>query len=311
MLVEFGLQVGQHGYTYEQLKVYALKAERVGLDSFHVYDHFYGPLGSSEPDLKPLHEAWMVMAALSEVTKKIRLGTLVNCVLYRYPSMLAKQGASFDVISDGRLDFFVGAGWYEHEFTAFGIPFPSAGVRIKMLAEAIQIIRQMWTEEKPSFEGSYYTLKEAINEPKPIQKPHPPIWVGGWGPKVLKIAVQYGEGHNLGWTSFEEYKQKSALLDQYCDELGKKTQNFKRSFATSLWIGKDLEALEKKWKEYQPTARRDRSAVTFGTPEEVAEQLGRFIDETGVSYFLVNRPGPLTFEESIQFFCEEAIPLLK
>ncbi|MFX0203897.1 MAG: LLM class flavin-dependent oxidoreductase, partial [Candidatus Hodarchaeota archaeon] len=301
--------VGQHGYSFEQLKSYALKSERVELDSFHVYDHFYGPLGNSEPDFKPQLEAWMVMAALSEVTKKIRLGALVNCVLYRYPSMLAKQGASFDVISNGRLDFFVGAGCYEHEFTAYGISFPSAGVRIKMLAEAIQIIRKMWTEEKPSFAGTYYMLKEAINEPKPIQKPHPPIWVGGWGPKVLKVAVQYGDGHNLGWTSFEEYKQKSALLDQYCDEFGKK--DFKRSFATSLWIGKDRETLEKKWKEYQHTARRDRSAVTFGTPEEVAEQLGRFIDETGVSYFLVNRPGPLMFEESIQIFCEEVIPLIK
>ncbi len=224
-LVEFGLQVGQHGYSFEQLKSYVLKSERVELDSFHDYDHFYGPLGSSEPDFKPLLEAWMVMAAFSEVTKKIRLGALVNCVLYRYPSMLAKQGASFDVISNGRLDFFVGAGWYEHKFTAYGISFPPAGVRIKMLTEAIQIIRKMWTEEKPSFAGTYYMLKEAINEPKPIQKPHPPIWVGGWGPKVLKVAVQYGDGHNLSWTSFEEYKQNQHYLISIAMNLGRRTLN--------------------------------------------------------------------------------------
>ncbi|MFQ6123007.1 MAG: LLM class flavin-dependent oxidoreductase [Candidatus Heimdallarchaeota archaeon] len=95
--------------------------------------------------------------------------------------------------------------------------------------------------EKPSFEGTYYTTKDAINEPKPVQKPHPPIWVGGWGLKSLKVAVQYGDGHNLGWTLFEEYKQKSELLDHYCDELGKK--DFKRSYLMSLWIKEYRETL--------------------------------------------------------------------
>lgn len=309
-MIEFGLNVGQYSYSFEQLKDFAVKAEHWGFDSFHVYDHFFGPLGSSEPDLKPLYEAWMVMAALSGVTKKIRLGALVNCVLYRYPSVLAKQGASLDAISNGRLDFFVGAGWYEHEFTAYGIPFPSPAERIQRLKEVIQIIRKMWMEEKPSFKGTYYSIKEAINEPKPVQKPYPPIWVGCRRPQILKIAVQYGDGHNNGWVPFEEYQKNAALMDQYCDEFGKKPQDFKRSFATSLWIGKDRKTLEKKWKDFSAISRRDRDSVIFGTPDEAAEQLGKFIDVTNVSYFLVNRPGPLTFEESIQLFSEEVIPLL-
>lgn len=146
--------MGQYGYTYQQLKTYVVKAEQGGLDSFHEYDHFYGPLGSFDPDLKPLHEAWMVIAALSEVIKSSQLGSLVNGVLYRYPSMFAKQEASFDVISNGRLDFFIGAGWYEHEFNVYGIPFPRASRRIAQLSEAMQIIRKMWTEENPSFEGT-------------------------------------------------------------------------------------------------------------------------------------------------------------
>ena len=144
-----------------------------------------------------LLESWTALAALARDTTRIRLGTSVLCNSYRHPSVLAKMAATLDVISEGRLDLGLGAGWFKREFEAYGIPFPPAGERVSALGEALEVMKIMWTEPNPVYEGRFYTLDGAICDPPPVQKPHPPLWVGGEGDRVQRIAAQFAQGINI------------------------------------------------------------------------------------------------------------------
>jgi len=167
----------------------AKKIEQLGFDTAWVYDHFHTvPV----PTQEATHECWTLMAALAATTDTIRLGQMCTCNSYRLPSYMAKVATTVDIISGGRLDFAIGAGWYEHEYLAYGYEFPRAGIRIAQLDEAVQIIKQMWTEEESTFEGEYFSVKGAINQPKPLQDPHPPLWIAGGGEKkTLRTVAKY------------------------------------------------------------------------------------------------------------------------
>src|SRR5829696_6078161 len=142
------------------------EAERLGLDSIWLYDHFHTvPM----PELETTFECWISTAALARETTNVRIGQMVTCNSYRNPALLAKMASTVDVMSHGRLDFGIGAGWYEHEYPAYGYPYPSDGERLRMLGEALQVIRAMWTEPYATFGGKYYQIREAINEPKGVQ----------------------------------------------------------------------------------------------------------------------------------------------
>ena len=172
LVIKFRVQIAQDALDYPNVKRIASECEKLEFDSIWLYDHFY-PL--SPPFNKSVLESWTTLTALALETKAIRLGVLVTCNLFRHPSVLAKMSATVDVISGGRLQFGIGAGWYEEECLAYGIQFPKASVRIRRLRESVQIVKKMWTEEKSDFEGRYYRIKDAICEPKPVQKPHPPV----------------------------------------------------------------------------------------------------------------------------------------
>ena len=139
------------------------------------YDHFYGLVHNS----KLTHEGWTTLAAMAVVIRTARVGCMVTGVTYRNPAILAKMAVTVDHICGGRLEFGIGAGWHEAEHRGYGIEFPSAGTRVAMLDEALTVIRRLWTEDSVTFEGQFYTLRDALCEPKPIQRPHPPIIVGG------------------------------------------------------------------------------------------------------------------------------------
>ena len=172
----------------------ATKIEKLSFESLWVYDHFHTV---PTPSIQPTYECWTLMSALSQTTENIRLGQMCTCNSYRHPSYLTKVASNIDVMSNGRLEFAIGAGWYDQEYTAYGYDYPSAGVRLKMLEEAIKIYIEMSTKEKGNFEGKYYKIKDAINEPKPLQKPYPPLWVCGGGEKVtLKLLAKYGDYGN-------------------------------------------------------------------------------------------------------------------
>src|SRR3954449_9032246 len=203
---------------YETMTRFGQEAEKLGFDSIWLYDHFHTV---PQPELETTFECWISTAALARDTSTIRIGQMVTCNHYRSPSLLAKMASTVDVLSHGRLDFGIGAGSYEEEFNAYGYPFPDGPTRLRMLDEALQVIRAMWSEPYATFEGQYYQVRGAINEPKGVQKPHPPIWVGGSGEKVtLKLVAKYGDACNISvGVDVQEYKRKYDILREHCDKV--------------------------------------------------------------------------------------------
>ena len=171
-----------------------------------------------------------LLSAFAALTSRVRIGLMVTGNTYRHPAVLANIAATVDVISGGRLDFGIGAGWNETEHSAYGIPLYSPGERIRRFGEACEIIKRMWTETAPSFDGRYYQIKEAYCEPKPVQKPYPPFVIGGSGEKLtLRIVAQYASIWNCVGSDIENFKQKSAILDTHCAAIGRDPQTIQRS----------------------------------------------------------------------------------
>ncbi|MEY2523327.1 MAG: hypothetical protein QOJ66_1892, partial [Ilumatobacteraceae bacterium] len=167
----------------------AIRAEALGYDSIWVYDHFHNV---PRPAGEAVFECWTTIAAISQLTSTVRLGQMVGCNGYRQPSVLAKITSTIDVISGGRLDWGIGAGWYENEFKGYGFEFPAPKDRIGMLRECVEIVKSMWSEPETTYQGKYYQLSRANCDPKPLQSPHPPIWIGGGGEQLtLRIVARH------------------------------------------------------------------------------------------------------------------------
>ena len=220
----------------------ANKIEELNYESLWVYDHFHTV---PKPTQDPTYECWTLMSALSQTTNKLRLGQMCTCNSYRNPAYLTKVASNIDVMSGGRLEYAIGAGWYDQEYKAYGYDYPSAGVRLKMLEEALQIYIAMTTQDKASFEGDYYKIKDAINQPKPLQKPYPPLWVCGGGEKVtLKLLAKYGDYGNWD-VDVEGFVHKSKILKTHCEEQNRNYSDIKKTLHTNVIIGnneKDLDA---------------------------------------------------------------------
>src|SRR6202166_4273006 len=212
--------------AYETMTRVAQEAETLGFDSIWLFDHFHTvPVPTQEVTF----ECWTSTAALARDTKRVRIGQLVTCNGYRNPALLAKMASTVDVLSHGRLNFGIGAGWYEHEYRAYGYDYPDAPERLRYLREAVQVILAMWTQEEAVFEGKYYQVHGAINQPKGVQQPHIPILIGGGGEKVtLKLVAQYGDACNFG-NGIANIKHKLAVLKQHCDELGRDYNSIRRT----------------------------------------------------------------------------------
>lgn len=300
---------------YEHMTRFGQEAERLGYDSIWVYDHFHTV---PTPELETNFECWISTAALARDTKTIRVGQMVTCNNYRNPSLLAKMASTVDVLSHGRLDFGIGAGWYEEEYRAFGYDFPDGPTRLKMLDEALQIIRAMWTEPYATFEGKYYRVDGAINEPKGVQKPYPPIWVGGGGEKVtLKLVAKYGDACNISAMAPEEYKHKFDVLKEHCENLGRDYSTVMKTthnFVTLLKPGEDPEKVTaparerfKKARGFDISLEDYRKATFVGTSQEVTDYLGK-LQDIGTEYFVIYFRNDLTNTEVIQQFAEEVMP---
>ena len=205
----------------------AQRAEELGFDSIWVYDHFHNV---PRPAHEAVFECWTVMAAISQLTTKIRLGQMVGCNLYRPPALLAKITSTLDVISGGRVDWGIGAGWYENECRGYGYPFPVPKERIAMLRESVEIVKSMWSQEETTYDGKHYQLVRANCDPKPLQSPRPPIWIGGGGEQLtLRVVAQHADHSNFGGSA-DEFARKIEILKGHCaavgrdpDEIGKTT----------------------------------------------------------------------------------------
>ena len=234
-------------------------------------------------------EGWTTLGVIAGLTSKIRLGTLVTGNIYRHPSILAKMGATLDVLSKGRLFMGIGAGWNEEESKAYGVPFPSTKERFRRLEEALQVIRKMWTEERASFDGQFYKIHDAYCNPKPIQKPHPPIMVGGSGEReTLKLVAKYADACNL-FGSPETIKRKLGVLREHCKAVGRDYNSILKTKLGVVLIDKDRASLDKMIAERYRNVPVERQSefATVGTPEEVRRQMESFSD-AGVEYFIMS-----------------------
>jgi F420-dependent oxidoreductase-like protein len=231
--LNFGIKTAPQHTTYEAMKRVWLEADTVpSIEHAWLFDHF---MPIRDEVTGPCLEGWSLLSAFAALTSRVRIGLMVTGNTYRHPAILANIAATVDVISGGRLDFGIGAGWNETEHSAYGIPLYTPGERIRRFGEACEVIKRMWTETAPTFEGKYYQIKDAYCEPKPIQKPYPPFVIGGSGEKLtLRIVAQYAAIWNFVGGTVEEYKQKSAILDEHCAAVGRDPQTIQRSIQT--WI---------------------------------------------------------------------------
>ena len=311
-MVKFALQIEpQFGFSYEQIRDLAVLCEEAGFHSLWCSDHLFLDERSAERDC---WEAWTALAGLSRETSTLRLGTLVTGNAYRYPSILAKIAACVDVMSDGRLEFGFGAGWKEPEYIAYGIPFPSARERVDRFEEALQVVRAMWSEPKANFDGRYYQIKDAFCAPKPVQKPHPPIWVGGNGPRIIELAARYGDGVNFTSASTPEiYAARLETLRDACGRVGRDYDTVRLSNFNGIVIGADEGKVEHQLRNvaqrFGTTVEEARGSYPFvGTADQAVEWYSRFID-LGVELFNVVVPFGRE-AESVQLMADKVLPKL-
>lgn len=314
MALKFGLLVPQ-GWTmdlagikdpveaYETMTSVAQTADEVGFASAWFVDHFHT---IPRPSQEITFECWMSTAALARDTRNIRVGQMVTCNSYRNPALLAKMASTVDVLSQGRLNFGIGAGWYEHEYRAYGYEYPDAPVRLRHLREAVQVILAMWKEEEAHFEGTYYQVRGAVNQPKGVQKPHIPLLIGGGGEKVtLKLVAQYADACNVG-DNPTSMKQKLAILKQHCEAMGRNYESIRRTSTTFCFMAdSDAQALAQLPTELKARLGKAVDTALIGGPETIRQRLAAY-EEAGAQELLM-RFVDGTNPEAIRRFAQEFI----
>jgi len=289
-------------------------------ESVWVYDHLHTvPVPSEEAT----HEAWTLMAALAASTSRVRLGQMCTCMAYRNPAYLAKVAATVDVVSGGRAEMGIGAGWYEHEWRAYGYGFPRAGERIGMLDEGVQIMRDLWADGTATLHGKYYDVDGAICRPLPLQSDGVPLWIAGGGEKkTLRIAAQYAAYTNFSGT-VEEFKHKSEVLAGHCRDVGTDFDAITRSANYNVVIGRDESEVQQRldWirDHYAGVLPEDRAAQMLedyrsgpavGTPEQIVETL-RGLQDVGMTYAICYFAEAAYDRSGIELFEREVAPTLR
>jgi F420-dependent oxidoreductase-like protein len=261
--LSFGIKTAQQHTTYEDMLAVWREAEDIPvIEHAWLFDHF-APIQGDVAGF--CLEGWTMLAAFAAVTERLRLGLMVTGNTYRHPAVLAKIAATVDVISGGRLDFGIGAGWNEYEHESMGIPLYKPGERIRRFEEACEVIKRLFTEQTVNFDGRYYQLKDAHGEPKPVQKPYPPFVIGGGGEKLtLRVVAKYADIWNYTGGSVEEFAHKVGVLREHCAEIGRDPDEIELSYQYRL------------------------DAEDFGASVDV---LKRFID-AGATHIVLYLPSP-------------------
>ena len=294
--------------AYETMTGVAQTTEELGYDSVWLFDHFHTvPVPTQEVTF----ECWMSTAALARDTKRVRIGQIVTCNLYRNPALLAKMASTVDVLSHGRLNFGIGAGWYEHEFKAYGYEYPDAPTRLRYLREGVQVILKMWTEEEAYFEGNYYHVRGAINQPKGVQKPHIPMLIGGSGEKVtLKLVAQYGDACNIGYLEPEATARKFEIMRKHCEDVGRNYDDIHRTIMLNCSIAERDEQAYQRAQAANfarnvggPENLRTRSLV--GTPEAIRKRLNEY-EQIGAQEVILFFPAEERLE-SLRLFAKDVM----
>jgi len=296
---------------YEAMTRVAKAADATPIfDSIWVFDHFHTV---PTPELETVFEAWTITAALARDTQRVNVGQMVTCLGYRNPALLAKIASTVDVLSHGRLYCGIGAGWYEHEWLAYGYGFPDTRDRMRAFREATEILVKMWTEDYPEFKGEYHSIDKPINEPKGVRKPYPSLWIGGSGEQVtLKLVAKYGNACNVGGDP-DTLRHKFGVLRQHCERVGRNYDEIIRSSNVNIFpieAGADPEkATEAARAPYKMSYEDFLKQATVGTPDQLVAALQPKLD-AGVNYLIVSFPRIAYDHTPMQIFAEQIAPRL-
>jgi F420-dependent oxidoreductase-like protein len=291
--------------AYETMTRVAQEAEALGFDSIWLFDHFHTV---PTPTQEVTFECWTSTAALARDTQRVHIGQMVTCNGYRNPALLAKMASTVDTLSHGRLDFGIGAGWHEHEYLAYGYDYPDAPERLRHLREAVQVILAMWTQDEAVFEGKYYHVRGAINQPKGVQKPHIPLLIGGGGEQVtLKLVAQYGDACNVGHLDVEGIEHKFSILKKHCDEVGRDYNSIRRTVMFNCAIAETDEEAMAKSKPFQRNipSGRIREQALVGTPDVIRKRLEE-IEQAGAQEIILYMPDSAQLE-AVRMFARECM----
>ena len=283
----------------------AVLAEELGYDSVWVYDHFHNvPVPAHET----MFECWTTLAAISQCTSRVRLGQMVGCALYRNPGLLAKVTSNIDVMSGGRLDWGIGAGWYDGEFRAYGYDFPSNADRIRMLRETVEIVKLMWSEPDATYEGRHFSIAGAQCDPKPVQSPHPPIWIGGGGEQLtLRVVARLADRSNFGGNP-DEWAHKCKVLEGHCADVGRDYNEITKTWSPEVFVREtEAEVAAAGSRSFWGESVESWTAGNLvGTPEQVAERIATYRDLGcgGIVPWVSDYPDT----ETLRLFAEKVMP---
>lgn len=283
----------------------ALLAERLGYDSIWLYDHFHNV---PKPAHEAVFECWTTMAAISQITTRVRLGQMVGCNSYRNPALLAKITSTIDVISGGRLDWGIGAGWYENEYRGYGYEFGRPKERIGMLRESVEIVESMWTQAETTYDGDHYRLHRAQCDPKPLQQPTPPIWIGGGGEQLtLRVVANHADCSNFGGNP-SEWAHKREVLKGHCAAVGRDEATIRKTWSPEVFVRSteaevDAAGSRSFWGE---PLESWRAGNLVGTPEQVSEKIRTYIDLGCTGFIPWASDYPDT--ETMELFATEVMP---
>jgi len=265
----WGVHAGLQNTSIEELRDLWSHIEDLGFEWISIWDHFY----SSDLVSTNCLEAVTTHTTLAAHTSRVRCGSLVYCAGYRHPAVLANAIATIDHVAGGRADLGLGAGWCEPEYRAYGIPFPSPGVRLDILEESVACIRSLLRDESTTFEGEHFTLTEAVCDPKPVQS-ELPIWIGGGGEKrTLRIAARYADGWNIPFVPPEEYSRKREVLESHCADVGRDVGEIRCT--VNVGVAKDDAALET---QFGSMAEFVRPGILMGSADEMVDRVGQYVE---------------------------------
>jgi F420-dependent oxidoreductase-like protein len=312
--MKFGLQInpyqpGKTGNPWDSVAQAARALDESAFDSLWLYDHLLYEGGySGHPYAEPVMECFTTLGAIAAITRRVRLGQLVLGVPYRNPALMTKEATTLDLISQGRSILGIGAGWHKREYEAYGYgTFEEVPVRMKRLEEAIKVVLALWTQRPATFEGKFYRLDNVVETPPPVQKPHPPIMIGGSGEKVtLRLVAQYAQFCNVSGDP-STVRQRFAILREHCERLDRPYDEITRSIYTTVIVGKnesEVRAKQERLKDFIPT----RGAL-IGTTSQLIDTFADYA-RVGTQYAIFRTPDWLDLE-SIQLFSAEVIPVLE
>ncbi len=272
-------------------------AEELGYDSLWVYDHVHNV---PRPANEAVFECWTTIAAISQLTSRIKLGQMVGCCSYRNPALLAKITSTVDVVSGGRLNWGIGAGWYENEYRSYGYEFPRPAQRIRMLEETVEIVKRMWTEPTATFKGEHFEVNRAYCDPKPLQQPHPPVLIGGGGEQLtLRVVAKHANCSNFGGNP-EQFAHKVEVLKSHCASVGRDFDEIQLTWSPEVFIRPTEDDVSSSGSRSQwgEPAESWRAGNLVGTPEQVSEKLQAYVDLglAGVMPWCSDYPDTTTME---------------